>query len=362
MPQIDSVRRTDIADRAASSPFEIVVFDTAVGSQNLGDEIIMRSARRVLRELFPQAHLWALPTHDTFGAAGRKRLRHSLFSIACGTNLIHADMPGKGLWKLPIGVQHAPMNIGRYLPRNLAMMAVGSNAQPLSSAASSFLNKSLWKGVPVSARDMATEKLLTGAGVAATHTGCVTMWDLPENHTATIRKEKAEAAVVCLTGTRRAARAYVERDTRFLDAVANSYGKRYLWPQGQVDLEYYLALGRSDFEILPHSLEAYEDLLRSGLQLDFVGSRLHAGIFAMMHGCRPLVIKIDNRAADIGDSVGLPTLASVDMDALPGLIAASRATQINLPRAAITDWKNALVTRVEESLSADIDLKAFRGR
>lgn len=362
MPQIDSIKRSDAGGRAAHSPFEIAVFDTAAGSQNLGDEIIMRAAMGVLRELFPQAHLWALPTHDTFGAAGRKRLRHSLFSIACGTNLIHADMPAKGLWKLPLGVQHAPAHIGRYQPRNLALMAVGSNAQPLSGAASRFLKRNLWAGLPVSARDIATSKLLEEAGIAAAHTGCVTMWDLPDDHTATIGKDKADAVVVCLTGTRRAARDYVERDALFLDAVAKAYGKRFLWPQGQVDLEYYLSFGRSDFEILPHSLDAYEKLLRSGLQLDFVGSRLHAGIFAMMHGCRPLVIKIDNRAADIGDSVGLPTLASTDIAALPGMITASRPTRINLPRAAIDTWKATLVAQVENALSATIDLKAFRGR
>jgi len=362
MEQIKCVRRVDIAVRAANSPFEVTVFDTSIGSQNIGDQIIMRAAMRVLESMFPQAHFWSLPTHDIFGSVGHKRLRHSLFSIACGTNLVHARMPVKGLWKLPLQMSPSLPPLRRYRPRKLVMMAVGSNAEALSPGAARFLRRSLWDDVPASVRDKATERLLVHANVAAAHTGCVTMWNLPKDHTIRIPKEKAEAVVVCLTGVRRAARLYVERDIALLDAVAATYSQRFFWPQGQVDLEYYLSLGRSDFEILPHTLAAYDALLASERSLDFVGARLHAGILAMMHDRRPLIVQVDNRATDIAQSVSLPVVDAEDFDQLNKLICNGRETRIALPRKEIIAWKTALTGAVETALSACIDLRPFRGR
>lgn len=360
--QKTSLKRRDIAARACETPFEITVFDTSIGSQNLGDQIIMQAAYRELRALFPQAHLWSVPTHDTFGQAGRKRQRHSLFAIACGTNLIHAKMPGKGHWKLPFWPRLGMPPIGRYRPPNLCLMAVGSNAEALSPGAASYLSGTLWNRVPASVRDKATAGIFADAGLGASHTGCVTMWALPEDHAERLPKEKAEAAVVCLTGTRRASRAAIERDMRMLDAVSSAYSRRFLWPQGQVDLEYYLSLGRSDFEILEHSLQAYEALLASDLSLDFVGARLHAGILAMMHGRRPLIVKVDNRAADIGSSVNLPVIGAEDFPRLDAMIAEPRETRIDLPRAEIDSWREAIRTAVDEALPETLDLRAFRGR
>ncbi|MEP3629071.1 MAG: polysaccharide pyruvyl transferase family protein [Hyphomicrobiales bacterium] len=359
MKQINSLVRSEAAARASESPFELTVFDTAIGSQNLGDQIIMKAAYGELRRLFPQAHLWSLPTHDHFGPAGRKRLRHSLFSIACGTNLIHQEMPKRGHWRLP---KRFPIPVGYYHPKRLALMAVGSNAEDLSSSAASFLKKSLWSAVPVSSRDKKTADILSKGNLSAAHTTCVTMWDLPKDHAEQLPKHKAEAAVVCLTGTRKAPHERVAFDIQLLEKVRSSYKKCYYWPQGQVDMEYFLSLDQSGFEVLPHSLEAYENLLTSQPSLDYIGARLHGGILAMMHGCRPLIVKVDNRAADIGDSVNLPVIGIEDLDSIDTMINQPRETRVSVPYDAIEMWRSNLINAVEDLLPTSINLSKFRGR
>lgn len=360
MTQISSINRTDAATRNSDTPFEMTVFDTSIGSQNVGDQIIMKAAYQELRSLFPQAHLWALPTHDHFGPAGRKRLRHSLFSIACGTNLIHQEMPRKGHWRLP---KPFPFPMGHHHPKNLTLLAVGSNGAALSSGATSFLKKTLWSKVPVSARDIATKNILSSSGLSASHTGCVTMWNLPKNHAETLPKEKADAVVVCLTGTRKAPLNRVEFDMLLLDKLTKAYKKRYFWPQGQVDLEYFLSLNRPGFEVIEHSLEAYEKLLSDcETTLDYVGARLHGGVLAMMHGRRPLVVKVDNRASDIGDSVKLPVIGAEDHVRIDLLLNEPRETKLSVPYDAIDTWRKNLVHAVESALPSHIDLKKFAGR
>lgn len=360
MTQINSIKRSEAASRICESPFEMTVFDTSIGSQNVGDQIIMKAAYKELRSLFPQAHLWTLPTHDHFGPIGRKRLKHSLFSVACGTNLIHHEMPKKGHWRLP---KRFPFPVGHYHPKKLALMAVGSNAAALSPSATSFLKKTLWSEVPVSARDVATQQMLSDSGLSVSHTGCVTMWNLPKDHAERLPKEKADAVVVCLTGTRRAPLHRIEFDIKLLEKLNSTYKKCFFWPQGQVDLEYFLSLDRPGFQIIEHSLEAYEALLSSSdMSIDYVGARLHGGVLAMMHGRRPLVIKVDNRAADIGDSVNLPVIGVDDYAQIDVLLNEPRETRLSVPYDAINAWRTRLVDAVEAVLPSDIDLKRFGGR
>lgn len=357
------VPRNAVDADPARTPFELTVFDTAVGSQNVGDQIISNAVHAMMREMFPQAHLWTIPTHDIYGAAGRKRQRHSLFSITTGTNILAAGMPSKGLWKFPVFFRPAAIPFGHLRPRNLVLCAAGSNATALSGGAARFLKESLWTRVPVSARDMATERIVQAAGIVnVSHTSCVTLWNLGEDHPRTIPHGPAPEAVLVLTGTRRAPREFIDRDKMLIAAVRAAYPKVYFWPQGQVDLEYLLSLDVLGLEIVPHSLDAFTAVLRNRPHIDYVGTRLHAGIHAIMQGRRSLIVPIDNRANDIGGSVGLPILPADDFAQLPGRLTGSWETRIDLPRANIAAWKAALADAVRSSLPADLDLTRFRGR
>lgn len=52
---------------------------------------------------------------------------------------------------------------------------------------------------------------------------------------------------------------------------------------------------------------AYEAVLKSG-DIDYVGTRLHAGIHALNHKVRSIIIAVDNRATEMGKDINLPIL------------------------------------------------------
>ncbi|HJG62994.1 MAG TPA: hypothetical protein K8W21_08480, partial [Enorma massiliensis] len=93
------------------------------------------------------------------------------------------------------------------------------------------------------------------------------------------------------------------------------------------------------FTILPPSLEALDRVLERD-DVDYVGTRLHAGIRALNHGRRSLVVTVDNRARHISQDTGLPTLERTELgEKLTDWINGSYATEIVLPEEAIAAWK-----------------------
>ena len=74
--------------------------------------------------------------------------------------------------------------------------------------------------------------------------------------------------------------------------------------------------------------------------VDYVGTRLHAGIRALSKGHRTIVISIDNRAKNIGKDTGLPTIEREDIEVLlQDKINSEFATNIHMPINNIKQWK-----------------------
>src|SRR3954452_16666985 len=81
----------------------IAILDTSVATNNLGDEIIMESVRRVVSETLPNAYPFVIASHEFMGEASRKLLDRAEFAIGGGTNLLGGGMLKKGaLWKLKL--------------------------------------------------------------------------------------------------------------------------------------------------------------------------------------------------------------------------------------------------------------------
>ena len=81
-----------------------------------------------------------------------------------------------------------------------------------------------------------------------------------------------------------------------------------MWIQGRNDQKYLERLRRpTNLQLIPATLEAYENRLTQG-NIDYVGTRLHAGIFALNHQVRSIIISVDNRAAEIANDTNLPVL------------------------------------------------------
>ena len=54
------------------------------------------------------------------------------------------------------------------------------------------------------------------------------------------------------------------------------------------------------------NLSEYDEILKK--EIDYIGNRLHGGIFALQHKCRTIIIGIDYRVEEMGKNFSLPYL------------------------------------------------------
>ena len=84
-----------------------------------------------------------------------------------------------------------------------------------------------------------------------------------------------------------------------LDILKKNYKKRYFYVQTIWDLDYLHTLKNiKDVIIIDSSIQSYKEALEN-FNVDYVGTRLHGGIFAMQNKVRSIIITIDNRTRNI---------------------------------------------------------------
>ena len=128
------------------------------------------------------------------------------------------------------------------------------------------------------------------------------MWRLNRSFCESIPVSKAPDVVTTVTDYRRE----IERDNLMLQILGRNYRKVYLWLQGNQDQEYIKQLNLPGNCIaLTRNLKSFEEKLQSGF-VDYVGTRLHAGIYALNHRVRSIIIAVDNRAIEIAKDTNLP--------------------------------------------------------
>ena len=307
-----------------------VILDTSLDSGNCGDRIIMESCILQLSDCMAVSGLSHVPTHRFPTEAEYSLLNTAGKKILCGTNILSGHMRTYKLWRL--GAQIAPY-------QNTILMGVGFDSKDVSSDVYTrqLFRTILSKDSIHSVRDSFSELKLKSMGIHnVLNTGCPTMWNLTPEHCASIPTSKASQVVCTVTDYNRDE----TNDKAMLDILLTSYEKVYLWLQGQDDLAYIRSLGYADkLELIDSTLEAYDAVL-SQEGLDYVGTRLHAGIRALSKGHRSLVISIDNRAENIGNDTGLPILLREDIPfQLRQKVYSEFSTNIKMPFKHIQAWK-----------------------
>ena len=307
----------------------LVILDTAVASTNLGDQIIMEAVRRELADLLPQAFAFSVATHEWMGGKSRSLIRRSDWAIAGGSNLLSSRMWARPLWKLRpwdagIGGKVILMGAGWYQfqhgpdPYTRWLYGRVLSARGLHSV-----------------RDGYSERMLRKAGFSnALNTGCPTIWALTPERCAAVPKQKGRSVVTTLNTYMKSP----ERDRELLARLAQIYETVYFWPQTDSDAEYARGMDVA-LRFVEPSLGAYDRLLESAPELDYVGLRLHGGIRALQRGRRAVIVEIDNRAEEIGKDFGLPTVKQGDWDGLRRRIEEPFETQVRLPEGEISRWK-----------------------
>lgn len=312
----------------------IGVMDTGIATENSGDLIIMEGAKRELGKVLMDYQWIYFSTHEKLSSHSYKLQKLVSFNVACGTNLLHSHMGIVKQWN--IGVVDA------YKIKPVVLFGVGWRSQ--KKRKTDFFTRWLLRKVLSdkhihSVRDSYTKEQLNSIGIMnVLNTGCPSTWKLTEEHCSKIPLKKGENAVVMLTDYSRS-----EKDSRMLTFVLANYKKVYFWCQGTHDREYIYALGFvSKVKIIPSSLAAYRQLLSDeSLSLDYVGTRLHGGIYALQHKRRSIIVGVDHRANEMGRDMNLPVVDRYAPDGiLENIITNDFETRIKLPLENIRKWRS----------------------
>lgn len=311
----------------------LTLFDVSVCSSNLGDQIITESVYRELLDCINNNQVVSIASHDYLGIHSYKQLIRSKYSFVGGSNLLSSNMPFYRQWKISM---YDP-----FILSSAILFGVGWwQYQKKPNLFTRFtLNKVLDKKKLHSVRDEYTKKMLFDIGIKnVINTGCPTMWNLTPEHCKTIPTEKSDKVITTITDYNFS----LEHESKMLMCLINNYDEVYVWLQGDNDISKLKQTGLMDkLKIISPNLKSYRDVLVN-TDIDYVGTRLHAGVFALQNRRKSLIISIDNRAAEISKDTNLAVISRNDIDSLDDWIKASYETKINLRFDNIDKFRNQL--------------------
>lgn len=315
----------------------VILFNPAVSTLNLGDQIIFDSIEKEIDAVFSDAFKIHISTHLPLSFRFMRLVLKFDPKIVCGTNILSSNM-GKLLYKQ----WNLRFVEGLYL-RNLILFGVGwHNYQGKPTPYSRWLlNKILSKDKLHSVRDSYTEQKLRSIGFTnVINTGCPTLWPLTSEKCQHIPTRKAKNAVFTLTDYRQ----NPTRDNGFVRTIKANYQQVFFWIQGSNDFKYAQTLKEFDHTIttIPPRLDCYNELLASDLDLEYVGTRLHGGIRAMQYNRRAIIIGVDNRAKEKKRDFNLNVIASDQLQGLADYLNQDIETRVMLNTDAIERWRKQL--------------------
>lgn len=319
---------------------KISVFDTAIASENCGDFIIMEAVNQELKNMFSNDMFFFLQTHDVISIQSYKINRAADYSFVGGTNLLSSSMHMLGImgiranqWRISI--------IDALFLRNIILMGVGciTYNRLQNYYTPRLFGKILDNNILHSVRDSYTEARFRAMGFDnVINTGCPTMWRLTKQHCASIPTQKAHSVVFTLTDYRK----NPQQDQKLIDTLVKHYAKVYFWPQGSGDYDYLKSFKHSaNVTILGGNLWSYDALLQDKqIDLDYVGTRLHAAIRALQNKRRAITLGIDNRAIEKSKDFNLPMLLRDEIEQLDAVLNNKLSTDLSLNTDNINIWKN----------------------
>ncbi|MGE7999172.1 polysaccharide pyruvyl transferase family protein [Lysinibacillus sp. NPDC093190] len=306
----------------------ISVFDTTICNNNLGNQIIMDSVYQYLYEQNPEAFFVKLPYLEGICNTSINYIKSSDLVFFGGTNSFSSQMETYKQW----GIDKDNMDD----IKNVISMGMGwwQYQDKADGYTQELLHKVLSHSYYHSVRDSYTKKKLNEIGIDnVIVTGCPTMWELTKEHCKEITEYKSESVLLTLTD-------YYKHpsDGELINILKKNYKKIYFWIQGSGDLE-YIKKFNIDYEIIPPNTNALNKFLDSDISVDYVGTRLHAGIRALQYKKRTIIIGVDNRAIEMGKDFNLNVLDRDHISELDDLINSNFKTNIKLPVDNIMKWK-----------------------
>lgn len=295
---------------------------------NLGDQIISDAVSYILEELCAFKIAGRFPSLRKLEKRELRILKNCDYVIVGGTNLLSSNMNRYRQWVIDLW--------DTFHLKDVILLGVGWwQYQPDPNVYTRILVRRILNRRKFhSVRDNYTKKQLARVGLRnVLNTSCPSMWGISQEIQEGIPTEKAEDVVFTLTYYNKGR----EHDKSLLELLKQYYRKVYFWPQGDKDEEYVRELG-SNIEALPFDLAEYDRLLVAHDDIDYIGTRLHAGIRAIQKGKRALILTIDNRAAEISRDTNLNTIDRRRLADIEKWIFSDHKTDIRLPDRSIKKW------------------------
>lgn len=312
---------------------KVVLYDPGVSSMNLGDKVISEAAKEQLEFILKDSFSTEVSTHLPMSWYYMRSLKEADYKFVLGSNLLKSTFFGlKRQWDINLKLSKI---IGPCILVGAGWWQYGNKPNLYTKT---LLKTILSKDYIHSVRDEYTEQVLKSMGINnVINTSCATMWDLTREHCVMIKKEKSEKVVFTITDYNKD----IEKDTFMINTLVSNYKKVYFWPQGIEDFNYFTEISKNNkdkIEVLTPSLDSFNGTLKEG-DIDYVGTRLHAGIRALQNKVRSLIISIDNRALEKNKSFRLPILKREEINKLETIINNEILTDINIPVENIQRWK-----------------------
>lgn len=330
---------------------KVLLFDTALATSNVGDEIIYDSTKEGLKPIIYNAAVYRMATHVQNYSAFQMFLHRHLYAdvkikqineqadykFICGTNLLVPD-----LFRPRAQLMLNSSNKSLYY--NAVLVGVGRIRDY-----SKFKNRytvNLYKKVLSdtylhSVRDEATKKVLEDIGIRCINTGCPTLWMMTEEKCKSIPRKKSENVIFSLSGYDK--QRNPQKDKQLVACLLRNYEFLYAWIQTTADEDYVREmLDNSERVQFIYSLACFAEILNKG-NIDYIGTRLHGGIYALQHNVRSVIIAIDERALGFYESNNLPILRREEISKLDDLINGEIVTDIRLNTAGIEEFLHQFV-------------------
>ncbi len=298
----------------------------------------MESATAELKSIFEYEQFVHYPTHYALAESTLKKAWENNLAFVCGTNLL------RSYWKIKARKNQWSLRfIDAFRMQPAILFGVGWNnyTDETEWKAKVFYKNALRKDILHSVRDSYTENKLKRCGIKnVINTGCPTLWSLTSEKLSSIPTTKASSVVFTLTDYRR----NYDLDISLINCLTKNYETIYFWPQGSKDLAYFEELNldsschNNQIKLVSNTLIAFNEILVNN-DIDYIGTRLHAGIRALQLSKRAIIIGIDNRAVEMKNDFNLPVVNRVSIEELIELINTDWAPSLNIPWTQINNWK-----------------------
>lgn len=319
----------------------IALANTATATMNAGVDVIMKYTYEELDFILKNNIVCTFPTHTPICHSYQvskteftRWVENADYKFISGTNLLKMNMLKRApLWNI---------NIFNYKPlKNSILVGVGRAGQvdELNWYTKLLYKKVLSNKYIHSVRDERTKQILESMGFKAINTGCITLWGLTNDFCKTINTKKSTNVVTSFN----CKSPDIAADSKILELLKKNYKKIYFWPQTIGDIEYFNKLSNNDnIEIISNNIDRFSEILNT-CDVDYVGARLHGGIFCMHHKIRTIILSVDYRSTDMQKDFNINSISRNNIQEIENKINSEFETKVNINEDAIQEWLNQFV-------------------